>query len=110
MAEQEDEPLDPKVEAIRRKMVRLLIVSGGIMMIGLMTVLVAIVYRINQSGERYAANAVTEATITLPTGSVIEQTALDGDRMMLTLRLADGSREIHLIKADGTVAARYQLR
>jgi hypothetical protein len=44
----EEKPLDPEMEKVRRKMVRLLAVSIGIMFIGLMTVLGAIVYKFTQ--------------------------------------------------------------
>ena len=66
----EEEPLDPAVEAVRVKMVRLLAVSGGIMMLGLMAVLLAIVYKVNQDVEPKAAAKVTpnEATLAIPAG------------------------------------------
>jgi hypothetical protein len=44
----EEKPLDPDMEKVRRKMVRLLAVSIGIMFIGLMAVLGAIVYKFTQ--------------------------------------------------------------
>jgi hypothetical protein len=45
----DEKPLDPEMEKVRRKMVRLLAVSIGVMFIGLMTVLGAIVYKFTQS-------------------------------------------------------------
>lgn len=104
--ENEEEPLDPKVEAIRVKMVRLLMVSGGIMMLGLMAVLAAIVYRINASGGEAASNLVREATITLAAGSRILDTALDGNRVMLTVE-ADGKTQVLVFDGNGKVRARY---
>lgn len=104
--EDEEEPLDPKVEAIRVRMVRLLIVSGGIMMLGLMAVLAAIVYKITSSGEQSAARIVKEAMITLPAGSTIIDTALDRDRVMLTVE-ADGKTQVLVFGPDGEVRARY---
>lgn len=51
-AEQYQEPqLDPAMERVRRKMVRLLIISIAIMVIGLMAVLAAVVYKINKSPD-----------------------------------------------------------
>ena len=44
----DEQPLDPAMERVRRKMIRLLAVSIGIMVIGLMAVLAAIVYKISQ--------------------------------------------------------------
>ena len=43
----DEKPLDPEMEKVRRKMVRLLAVSIGVMFIGLMAVLGAIVYKIH---------------------------------------------------------------
>ena len=43
-------PLDPAAERLRRKLVRLLFVSGGIMMLGLIAVFAAIVYKVGQDG------------------------------------------------------------
>ncbi|MDD9910547.1 MAG: DUF6476 family protein [Ahrensia sp.] len=103
-----EEPLDPQVEAIRRKMMRLLMISSGTMILGLMAVLIAIVYRVTQ-----AADAVPEAAmhneITLPQGATILHTALDGGRILLTVRHADGTREIRLHNADGKLSATYTI-
>ena len=44
-------PLDPAAARLRRKLVRLLFVSGGIMMLGLIAVFGAIVYKLNQGGR-----------------------------------------------------------
>ncbi|MFD0915287.1 DUF6476 family protein [Pseudahrensia aquimaris] len=115
---QEDEPLDPKVEAIRRKMVRLLAVSGGIMMIGLMTVLAAIVYRVNRADPDEAAAAAAsvnaplppQSAIALPAGSEILHTAFEGNRIMLTVREASGSRTILIYEANGGLLSRIDLR
>jgi hypothetical protein len=81
----EEKPLDPDMEKVRRKMVRLLAVSIGIMFIGLMAVLGAIVYKFTQddaagSGSQIAAGStmalpgddVSEAVATLPQGSSLK--------------------------------------
>ena len=99
-SEIEEEPLDPKVEAIRVKMVRLLMVSGGIMMLGLMTVLIAIVYKINQGNEQAVARVVDRGTITLPANAQLMDTALDGNRMMFTIKRADGTQAIQIYDGD----------
>ena len=49
----EDKPLDPMVENVRRRMMRLMVVSIGIMMIGLMAVLGSIVYKYNTIETKY---------------------------------------------------------
>ncbi len=60
----EEQPLDPAMERVRRKMIRLLAVSIGIMVIGLMAVLAAIVYKINQPVSEVATAARSEVSWT----------------------------------------------
>ncbi len=122
--EQEDEkPLDPQVEKIRRRMVRLLAVSIGIMMIGLMAVLGAIVYKIGQGGEnkapKIAANAapmavdaakMIEREITLPAGSRLVSSSLAGNWILLTVELAQGKQQLLLFDMPTSrIIARYRL-
>lgn len=47
----QEPPLDPAMERVRRKMVRLLAISIAIMVIGLMAVLSAVVYKINKDPD-----------------------------------------------------------
>ena len=112
MSQQEEEPLDPAVEAIRVKMVRLLAISGGIMMLGLMAVLVSIVYKVTQDSEPkakpVAASTVNE--IVVPAGSQIVSSSQSYGRVMLTLKLADGSTQIQLHDLQGRLIATYAVR
>ena len=80
----EDEaPLDPAAERLRRKLVRLLFVSGGIMMLGLIAVFATIVYKVQAKGEggarAFSAASPVAATIAVPSGFRIVATALDGN-------------------------------
>lgn len=103
----EEKPLDPDMEKVRRKMVRLLAVSIGIMFIGLMAVLGAIVYKFTQDGaadggSQIAASStmalpgddLIEAVATLPQGFVVQSVALDGARIGFFGRAADGSQRL----------------
>lgn len=112
---EEEKPLDPATERVRRKMVRLLLVSIGIMMIGLMAVLGAVVYKIGNTPSDGSAEAVnsgvpvepgTEGTVDLPQGAEVISAALDGDNVMLQLRLADGGRQlvIHSLSRNRIIA------
>ncbi|MGI9356281.1 MAG: hypothetical protein ACR2PF_14110 [Rhizobiaceae bacterium] len=103
----DEEPLDPQVEAIRRKMMRLLMISSGTMMIGLMAVLLAIVYKVTSGTSSVPVAAANE--IALPENAAIIDTALSGDRIMLTLKMPDGSREIRVHSADGKLSATYSI-
>lgn len=54
--------IDPAMERVRRKMVRLLIISIAIMVIGLMAVLSAVIYKINKAPDT-AENAAAQSDI-----------------------------------------------
>jgi hypothetical protein len=108
-------PLDGAAERLRRKLVRLLLVSGGIMMLGLIAVFGAIVYKVNASGERAAnrlsAAAPVEARIAIPPGQRVVATSLDGSRALLTLVAPDGSTSLLLLDlATGAPLGRYALK
>ena len=107
--EEEEQPLDPAVERIRRKMIRLLIVSIGIMVVGLMTVFGAIIYKVN---NREAPQEQTAATgmsvipvpesanyigkIDIPDGAKITSSSMSGTQILLHLTLSDGSQKLWL--------------
>lgn len=103
----DEKPLDPEMEKVRRKMVRLLAVSIGVMFIGLMAVLGAIVYKFTQrdaapgDGAIVAGSSMTvpsdaplEAVAALPAGFAVESVTLDGARVGFFGRAADGSRRL----------------
>jgi len=94
--------------------VRLLFVSGGIMILGFIAVFAAIVYKLSESGERAAAalsaSSPIEARIPVPEGSRVAATALDGDRVLLTLVASDGATSLLLVDLKtGAPLGRYQL-
>lgn len=96
--DEEDKPLDPTTERVRRKMVRLLGVSIGIMMVGLMAVLGAIVYKIayRQNGDEAAVSRSErigvpvepgfEGRIDLADGAEILSADIDGGNVLLRVR------------------------
>ncbi|MBL0372392.1 hypothetical protein JJB09_10165 [Rhizobium sp. KVB221] len=97
--EEEDKPLDPAMENVRRKMVRLLFISSSAIVLALMAVLGSIVYKANKNStaakEATAAVAVNAPvaaaqTATLPKGFAIETTTVDGNRIWFMGTGADG--------------------
>lgn len=101
--EQDEKPLDPVLEKVRRKMIRLQLVSAGVMVIALMAVLIAIVYKANRAPEASRAPAVTDevpsdgATMvkaSLPEGFKVTSTQLSGDRLLFDGTDASGARKI----------------
>ena len=96
---------------------RLLFVSGGIMMAGLIAVFAAIVYKVSEDGAaRQPAGGVLSADvpaageIALPPGHRLTGTALDGDRALLSLVGPDGGTVLLLVDlATGAELARRRL-
>jgi hypothetical protein len=113
--ETDEPPLDPAAIRLRRKMVRLLFVSGGIMILGLIAVFAAIVYKLNErapnaSAAAFSAASPVEGQIAIPTGYRIVASALDGERALLTLAAPDGSTSLLLIDlASGATLGRYTI-
>jgi hypothetical protein len=102
--EEQEEPLDPAMERIRRKMVLLQLVSGGIMFVCFMAVLGAIVYKINQRPDEPSTTVTTSgslavpadaplaATAALPAGFEVEEVSLSGSQILFYGRLAGGRK------------------
>ncbi|RCS23730.1 hypothetical protein DUT91_10605 [Phyllobacterium salinisoli] len=110
-ANPEEPPLDPAMERVRRKMMRLLAVSIGVMLIGLMAVLAAVVYKVTRPDDaqttlprpeipgQAAGNpdippAIIESEIPLTPGTRLLSQSLSGDHVSLETLLPDGGTEI----------------
>jgi hypothetical protein len=111
----EEAPLDPAAERLRRKLARLLLVSGGIMLLGFIAVFAAIVYKLGALGEAEDASAPApgnpvEATIRIPSGARLVSADLDGDRALMAAERSDGATELLLVDLhSGAVLGRYRL-
>ena len=117
--DQEDKPLDPVMDNVRRKMMRLQLVSGGIMLLMFMAVLAAIVYKINtreskpeaavsaaSGGLAVPSDAPVKATATLPDGFAVSAVSQAGGQILFYGVMADGARKAFVfdIAAGRTVA------
>jgi hypothetical protein len=101
--EQEDKPLDPAMESVRRKMIRLQIVSGGVMFISLMAVFGAVVYKavgpsktpsaVETQTMAVPSDAPIAATASLPEGFNLENVSFSDGQMLFVGRLANGTRK-----------------
>jgi len=83
-ADDEEKPLDPAMEKIRRKMVRLLVISSSVIIVGLMAVLGSIVYKANKNlaaRTELAGPIAPSQTVTLPKGFALETTTIEGNRI-----------------------------
>lgn len=120
--EQEDKPLDPAMETVRRKMMKLQLVSGGIMFVMFIAVLTAIAYKLMQptgneqpavaaSGLSIPADQPIVAAALLPQGFTVISTDLSGQQILFYGTTSDGTRKalvfdltVGRIVADVTVA------
>ncbi|MAS15653.1 MAG: fimbrial protein [Nitratireductor sp.] len=117
--EQEDleqEELDPAAERVRRKMVRFMAINLGILFAAVMAVVLAFVYKTLSSAPEEPAATIAlpgdavEGRIDLPQGARILSQSLDGVRVSLHLRLADGAEELRLFDlTSGQMIARFVL-
>jgi hypothetical protein len=103
--EDEEKPLDPAAENVRRKLVRFMIVNLGLLFLALMVVIGALVYKARNApvagpaptGDVQApAGATLSGDIVLPVGARVVSQSLSGNRLSLDAELADGSRAIFL--------------
>ena len=103
-AAEEEKPLDPAVEKVRRKLMRFVAINLGLLFVALMAVVAAIVYKNHSEGEPalaiaeipVPAGSVLQGDIEIPVGARIVSHALSGNRLSLEIELADGRRAIHL--------------
>ena len=103
---EEDAPLDPVMERVRRKMIRLMVISIGIMMIGLLAVLFAIVYKISSPSD--SGNDASNSSSTLPSetivelapGSKIESSTVSANHLVIQVSNSDGTSEYLIIDLE----------
>jgi hypothetical protein len=83
------------------------VVSIGIMMVGLLAVLGAIVYKAYGTSSNIIA---TQGTFAIPAGMTVIDQSLDGDRIALRLRGTDGIETIILFSlVDGSLTGQWPI-
>ncbi|PKA41448.1 hypothetical protein [Rhizobium sullae] len=110
--DQEEQPLDPAMENVRRKMVRLQIVSGAIMFVSLMAVFGAVVYKTMEaepaavSSSGVPSDSPVRSTVSLPLGFAVHSTSLSGSQVLFFGQSVDGKRQalVFDIKAGRLIA------
>ena len=120
--DQEEKPLDPVMENVRRKMIRLQLVSGGIMLLMFMAVLAAIVYKITTrdgkpqaasvtSGVAVPSDAPLKATAALPDGFAVSAVSQSNGQILFYGVMADGTRRAFLFDiASGRTVAEIDIK
>jgi hypothetical protein len=102
--DEEEKPLDPAVEKVRRKLVRFVAINLGLLFIALMAVVAALVYKSRTAApsggevgiELPSPDGVVEGQIPLPASARIVSQSLSGNRIALSLELPDGGRAIYI--------------
>lgn len=101
--EDEDKPLDPAVEKVRKKLVRFVGINLSLLFLALMAVVGAVVYKSRTlepagiaGGDIPSPEGAVDADIALPAGATIVSQSLSGNRIAIDAQLSDGSRVIFL--------------
>lgn len=118
--ENEEEPLDPAIEMVRRRMLRLQIVSALIMIISLMAVFGAILYKVfskddaepvAQSGVIVPSDAPRALTATLPEGFRITSVSYSNGQALIYGVKLNGEQTLYLFDLNtGRMAADVEIR
>ena len=116
----EEQPLDPALERVRRKLVRFVAINLSLLLAALMAVVGALVYKSGRSEtQEPAASAVPSplqggiiaGDILLPAGEKVLSHSLSGNQLALDAELADGSRAIFLYDIAGNrVIGRFAVK
>ena len=118
----EEKPLDPAVEKVRRKLVRFVAINLGLLFLAVMAVLAAIVYKTGAPSEVAAVGnseavpspgegGVITGDIVLPAGARLIAHSLSGNRITLDAELRDGGRAIFVFDiAERRIIGRFDLK
>lgn len=108
----DDEPLDPVLERVQRRLRRLMLVGGLTLALGLAAVFAAMVYRIailDDKSDSAAETGQPLAEVALPQGARLVSSALDGNRMLLVYEHAGGTLALVVDIASGEVVGEAAL-
>jgi len=112
----EEKPLDPAAERVRRKLVRFMVINLGILFAAVMAVVLALVYKsVTETGPQASSSSPTapssemiSGSIPLPEGARIISHAASGDRLTLHVALADEGEAILLYDIpEGRLVGRF---
>lgn len=92
-------PLDPAMERVQAKLRRLMLISVSTLLVGMLAVVFAVIYRASTLGGD--AGAPHRAIAEIPAGSTVVDTDVDGDRLAVTVDGPDGRRVLLFELATG---------
>ncbi|MEM7216161.1 MAG: fimbrial protein [Pseudomonadota bacterium] len=112
----EEQPLDPVMERVRKKMIRLMVISISIMMIGLLAVLFAIIYKFTNPGSSSdqeaarAPNDSVEINLGLSLDDEVLSSRIRDNRLVLDIRTDEGKRKVLIIDINsGQLVSRVNI-
>ena len=117
--DEEEKPLDPNIDRLRRKLIRFMGINLGLIFLALMVVVGALVYKSYRTPPASApasdiptpAGAAQTGDIVLPVGARIVSQSLSGNRIAIDAELADGGHEIFVYDmAAQRIVGRYAVR
>lgn len=117
----DDKPLDPAVERVRRRLIRFMVINLGILFVAFALVLGAIIYKLSFAPKKTAdqvrsvevpnGESPIKAAIPLPAGAKLLSSSLSGGRALLDVELADKSRTLIFYDLEsGRVIGSYALK
>jgi hypothetical protein len=115
-----EQPLDPHVENVRKKLVRFMGVNLGLLFLALMVVIGALVYKSRNAPAPtpplagdipvHAGEQIT-GDIVLPVGAKVVSQSLSGNRLSIDAELADGTRAIFVYDiAERRMIGQFSIR
>ncbi|MER8862730.1 fimbrial protein [Mesorhizobium sp. M0751] len=118
--EDEEKPLDPEVEKVRRKLVRFVAINLGLLFLALMVVIAALVYKARNappaappltSDIQVPIGETVNGDIVLPVGARVISQSLSGNHLSIDAELADGSRAIFVYDiTERRIVGRFSIR
>lgn len=118
-ADEEEKPLDPSVDRLRRKMIRFMGINLGLIFLALMVTVGALVYKARKATPpaQPVAEIPTPAgepatgDIVLPVGAKIVSQSISGNRIAIDTELVDGTRAIFVYDmTEKRIIGRFALR
>ncbi len=105
----EEPPLDPAVERVRRKLMRFALVNLLILFVAIAAVVGAIAYRLSRQPARLSGERI-EADLRVPQGAEVVAHSYSSEGLSLLIALPDNSREVLVFDpATGREKARYRI-
>jgi hypothetical protein len=116
--EDEEKPLDPEVEKVRKKLVRFVAINLGLLFLALMVVIAALVYKTRTAPPAAPAGDIQvpageplTGDVVLPVGAKVISQSLSGNRVSIDAELADGSRAIFVYDiTERRIIGRFSMR